>query len=88
MAESILDLRNLGPQSAQMLQRAGVATPEALRTLGAVDAYIKVLRTGAKPSLNLLWALEGAIHDVPWQEIAHAQRRVLLDRLDSRRKEI
>lgn len=88
MPESICDLRNLGPKSVQMLRQAGIATPEALRALGAVEAFIKVQRSGAKPTLNLLWALEGAIREISWQEVAQEQRRVLLDRLDARRKEI
>ncbi len=88
MPESIGELRNLGPKSVQMLSRAGIATPDALKALGAVDAFIKVQLSGAKPTLNLLWALEGALRDIPWQEIAQEQRRVLLDRLDSRRKEL
>jgi hypothetical protein len=71
-----------------MLRQAGIATPEALRALGAVDVFIKVQRSGAKPTLNLLWALEGAIREISWQEVAQEQRRVLLDRLDARRKEI
>lgn len=88
MPDSIGKLRNLGPKSVQMLYQAGIKTVVALRELGAVDAYIQVQRSGAKPTLNLLWALEGAIRDIPWQEIAQEQRRVLLDRLDARQKQI
>lgn len=87
MPDSIGKLRNLGPKSVQMLYQAGIKTVVALRELGAVDAYIQVQRSGAKPTLNLLWALEGAIRDIPWQEIAQEQRRVLLDRLDARQKQ-
>lgn len=88
MAESIGDLRNLGPKSVQMLKQAGIATPDRLKQLGSVDAFILVQRTGAKPTLNLLWALEGAICNKRWQDIAHEQRRMLLDQLDARRKEM
>lgn len=88
MPDSIGKLRNLGPKSVQMLYQAGIKTVVTLRELGAIDAYIQVQRSGAKPTLNLLWALEGAIRDIPWQEIAQEQRRVLLDRLDARQKQI
>ncbi len=74
----IASLRNLGPKSAQMLHQAGVTTVEALQALGAVKAYLLVLRSGIKPSLNLLWALEGALTDRAWQEVAKTDKLNLL----------
>ena len=44
-----------------MLRRAGITTEEQLRALGAVRAYVMVKRCSANASLNLLWALEGAL---------------------------
>lgn len=55
--------RNLGPRSREMLAKAGIVSEAQLRTLGAVAAYVAVKRAGGKPSLNLLWALEGALTD-------------------------
>jgi len=83
--DSIADLPNLGPKSCEMLQQAGILTATELRRVGAVEAYILVQRSGAEPTLNLLWALEGALRDVPWQEIAGAERRRLLDELHAKR---
>jgi hypothetical protein len=42
--------------------------------LGAVGAYLKVHRAGFKPSLNLLYALEGALRGCHWQAIPEARR--------------
>ncbi|MGI9303107.1 MAG: TfoX/Sxy family protein [Gammaproteobacteria bacterium] len=77
------DLKNLGPKSKEMLIGAGIRTPQELQSLGSVEAYMRVERSGAKPSLNLLYALEGAIHDRRWQEVSRAERARLLIELDA-----
>ena len=65
-----------------MLAKAGIVTEKRLGALGAVRAYVAVKRAGAKPSLNLLWALEGALTDCDWKEIARTQRLELLTELE------
>jgi DNA transformation protein len=67
-------LRNLGPRSREWLVRAGIDSIERLRETGAVRAYVAVRRSGARPSLNLLWALEGAITGQRWQDVARTAR--------------
>lgn len=78
----IRNFRNLGPQSEKMLAKAGIVAEKRLRALGAVRAYVAVKRAGAKPSLNLLWALEGALTDRDWREIARTRRLELLTELE------
>ena len=68
-------LRNIGPKSAAWLRQVGLRTREDLEAVGAVDAFMRVKRAGFKPSLNLLYALEGALLDCHWQEVPE-QRRV------------
>lgn len=80
--ESLAALQGLGPRSAEMLVRAGIASPSALRSLGAVRAFVRVREAGLRPSLNLLWALEGAIRGVRWQDVARADRMRLLLEVD------
>jgi DNA transformation protein len=79
-------LRNLGPKSEAMLRRAGITTVARLRELGAVRAYVMVKRSGANASLNLLWALEGALSGRPWQEVAKSDRLSLLLQAESMEK--
>jgi DNA transformation protein len=74
----ISDLPNLGPKSQSMMEAAGIKTVEQLRKLGSVRAYAKVKATGVSASLNLLWALEGALSGLPWQEVAREHRTSLL----------
>jgi len=77
---NIADLPNFGPKSQQMLAQAGILTVEQLHELGAVRAYLQVKRAGNGASLNLLWAMEGALSDRHWQEVAkHDRLRLLLE---------
>ncbi len=70
-------LRNIGPKSAAWLRQVGLRTREDLIAIGAANAFVKVRRAGFKPSLNLLYALEGALQDCHWQEIPEARRSEL-----------
>ena len=60
------------------MHRAGIKSEEQLRELGAVRAYVMVKRTGGNASLNLLWALEGALTNRSWREVAKTERLSLL----------
>lgn len=76
-------LANLGPKSAAMLASVGVTTHEELRAMGAVAAYIRAKRAGHnKVSLNLLWALEGALIGMHWRDVAREHRTRLLMALE------
>jgi DNA transformation protein len=81
--DDLIALPNLGPRSREMLARAGIDSADALRRLGAVRAYAMVQATGARPSLNLLWALEGAVTGQPWQVVAREHRLSLLLALEA-----
>ncbi len=71
-------LRNLGPRSEELLASVGITTVAQLRGLGSVAGYARVRRAQSSVSLNLLWALEGAITDLPWQVVARELRTSLL----------
>jgi DNA transformation protein len=84
---NIADLPNFGPKSQQMLVQAGIKTVEQLQKLGAVRAYLQVKRRSGKASLNLLWAMEGALTGQHWQEVArHERLRLLMELEDSERQ--
>lgn len=83
MSDGLSTVPNLGPKSQAMLAGAGITSLAQLRRLGAVAAYVKVKRSGANASLNLLWALEGAISGMPWQQVAREHRTSLLLALET-----
>lgn len=71
-------LRNIGPKSAAQLRQVGVRTLDDLRAAGSLDTFIKLKRAGFKPSLNLLYAMEGALLDCHWQQIPDERRSALI----------
>jgi len=71
---TLATLPNLGPKSAQWLAEAGIATPGALRRRGALRAYLAVRRRQPKASLNLLYALVGAIEAISWITVRRTRR--------------
>jgi DNA transformation protein len=81
------DLPNLGPRSRDMLARAGITSASQLRSLGAIAAFARVRRSGAPASLNLLWALEGALTGLSWQEVAREHRTSLLLALEQHERQ-
>ena len=83
MSDEIASLPNLGPKSQAMLAQAGITRLADLQRLGAVAAYAKVKSTGVNASLNLLWAIEGALSGQTWQNIAKEHRTSLLLALDT-----
>lgn len=83
---SIAELPNLGPKSREALLRAGIASVAQLRKLGSVAAYARAKRETASVSLNLLWALEGALTGVAWQVVAREHRTSLLLALEEHQR--
>lgn len=77
------DLPNLGPASASMLRKAGIDSESDLRELGAVAAYLRVRAVDGKTSLNLLYALEGAITGHHWAKLPDGSREALLMAVDA-----
>jgi hypothetical protein len=71
-------IRNVGPKSAAWLRQVGVRTQEDLVRLGPVDAFMKVKRAGFRPSLNLLYALAGAIEDCHWADLPGERKSALV----------
>lgn len=82
------DLANLGPKSEAMLRKAGINSVEELRELGSIETFLQVKIAGISSNLNLLYALEGAIRNEHWQDIAKKDKLSLLMQLEDRELEI
>ena len=83
----IAKLRNLGQHSQEMLATAGIKTESQLRAKGSAAAFVAVKRAGCTPNLNLLWAIEGALTDRHWKEVAKNDRLSLLTQVEILEKE-
>jgi hypothetical protein len=73
--DPLASMKNLGPISAARLRAVGIDSPEELRRLGAVEAYLRLKR--AHPfeiSLVFLYALHGAVTDTDWRQLSESTR--------------
>ena len=62
-------LLNIGGKSAAWLRQVGLRTWDDVNAIGAVESFLRVKRAGFRPSLNLLYALEGALVGCHWQQV-------------------
>lgn len=76
------DLPNLRLATERMLKKAGIDDVESLEEAGAVNAYKAIQSShSAEVSVELLWALEGAIRGTHWSVIPQDRRQELLSKL-------
>lgn len=74
-------LRNLGPVSTRWLAAVGIHTLDDLRKVGVVNAYNLVRARGYNATLNLLWALQGALTGLTWNKLPEAVKQDLKRRI-------
>jgi len=65
----IHDSLNLGPKSTSWLAAINIHTRRDLAMMGIVPAYGLLKAQDYPVSLNLLYALYGALHDMPWNHV-------------------
>ncbi len=75
--------KNLGPKSTSWLAAVGIETLEDLTAVGAVEAYRRCRDAGFPTSKNLLWALAGALLNIPWNELPLEVKAKLSRQLDA-----
>ncbi len=83
MKAGISSLRNLGKHSETMLRKVGITSIDQLAKVGSVKAYLLVKEKGLRPSLNLLYAMEGALTGEHWTTVSKKERGRLLTELDA-----
>ncbi len=69
MNDELQHMKNLGKTSAQWLHAVGIHSASDLRRLGSVDAYRAVRARGFRASKVLLYAIEGALLGVHWNDL-------------------
>lgn len=63
-------MKNMGPKSSEWLASVGVYTLDDVANLGVVETYLRVKAAYPdKVSLNLLYGLQAALLDLPWNEL-------------------
>src|SRR5690606_21093775 len=77
IAEVTAGLRNIGPKTTALLRQVRLHRRADLRGADSVEAFLRVRRAGFKPTLNLLYSLEGALQGCHWQSLPREQREAL-----------
>lgn len=83
MTTPIAHLKGIGPKSAEQLANIGIRYKEDLIQIGPIPAYnLLTQKLGKAPSLNMLYAMIGALENKHWTEIAQKERTSILLALD------
>ncbi len=76
-------LKNIGPKSRVWLHDIGIDTLEELEALGAVETYRRLkLARPAEVSLNMLWALQGALLNIRWNALPPDMKATLKSQVE------
>jgi DNA transformation protein len=63
-------MKNMGPKSSEWLASIGIHSLEDVAELGVVETFRRVKAAyPEKVSLNLLYGLQAALLDLPWNEL-------------------
>ncbi|WP_341936273.1 TfoX/Sxy family protein [Marinimicrobium sp. C2-29] len=65
----LLQLKNLGMATVNILRAIGITTFSELREIGAVEAYRRIKSRNINVSKVMLYALQGALMDVHWNDL-------------------
>jgi DNA transformation protein len=86
MREDLTKLKNIGPKSADRLLEAGIESREQIEALGSVEVYRRLSEI-YPASLTMLWALQGALLDLPYNRLPKEMKAALLDELEVARND-
>lgn len=74
----ISDMKNLGTVNEEKLHSVGIDSAEELRAIGTEKAYLLVKHlVDDDACLHFLYALEGAMQDIPKKELTEQKRAEL-----------
>lgn len=81
MTSALVKLKNVGEKTAPWLEAVGIHTPEDLIAVGAVEAYRRLKAKFPQVNRTALWALQGALMDLPFNQVPQSVRDELLAEL-------
>lgn len=85
--ERLRDLPGLGPKSEAWLIEVGITSPEVLRAVGPIGAFIALRKhCSTRPGMNFLYALVGATEGKHWLAVAREEKSQLIMALEGYRE--
>ena len=78
----LTDLVNIGKLTSELLIEVGISTPQELQAVGPVEAWRRIQsRHPEKATVDFLYALQGALLQVPKKALPEAVKNELLGRI-------
>lgn len=88
MSEPVSSIRNLGPAMEEACAKAGIGSAEALREMGADEAYRRLLLSGMRPHFIGYYVLVMGLQGRPWNDCKGAEKTALRVRFDALKAEM
>ncbi len=83
MSDPVSSIRNLGPAVEAACARAGIHSAEELRSLGADEAYGRMLATGTQPHFIGYYVMVMGLQGRPWNDCQGKEKAALRERFDA-----
>ncbi|HQY45210.1 MAG TPA: TfoX/Sxy family DNA transformation protein [Paracoccaceae bacterium] len=83
MSRPISSIRNLGPASEAAFARAGIHTADEIESLGADEAYLRLLQSGSAPHFIGYYVLVMGLQGRPWNDCKGKEKELLRVRFDA-----
>ncbi|MFK7882230.1 TfoX/Sxy family protein [Roseobacter sp.] len=83
MTTPVSTIRNLGPAYEKAFADVGIHCAEDLRSIGADDAYARLLRNGTKPHFIGYYVLVMALQNRPWNDCKGGEKKALRVKFDA-----
>ena len=72
-------LRNIGKVVEKQLNEVGINTVDELIDIGSKETWLKIKEIDESACINRLMALEGAIQNIRWHDLADEDKNNLKD---------
>lgn len=84
----LLQLKNLGAASVNILRAVGVHNYGDLKNLGAVEVYGRIRQRGITVSKVMLYAMEAALLNINWKDLDPDTKSRLVHEAEQRLGEV
>lgn len=83
MTDPVSSIRNLGPAADISYAKAGISSAKQLRSLGADEAYARLLAAGTQPHFIGYYVLVMGLQGRPWNDCQGVEKAALRQKFDA-----
>ena len=78
----LIELKNLGSATVNILHAVGINSHADLERVGAVGVYLRIKKRNIHVSKVMLYALQGALLGMHWNDLKPELKQQLLDKTE------